>query len=509
MTTAAVSFVDAAADQPPAKPLGDRPDTNAFDHRVTFYESDDSLYAVVADFFREGLAVNEPLVVVATELHRHGFIEHLKARGFDPAALCAAGQLTLIDARDTLSTFLVDDMPDPKRFEATARAILERARNGGVSHRVRVYGEMVNLLWCDGNPQATIRLEGLWNEMGHEGSLSLLCGYLLGNFNTGKCGEPFQHICGSHTRVVPTEGEGDIVIERSHASETGLGQVDLLRGEIEHRKRLEQALHEALAHRRRAEDALRASQEELQRQNEELSRTVRFSELFVGILGHDLRNPLSAITTAASLLRKRADSDKVAKPASRILSSAGRMGRMIDQVLDFTRIRLGKGIPVQPRATDLVQVCRTAIDELEGTGHVRNVDLSWDGDCVGLWDTDRLLQLISNLVGNALTHGTPAQAVGLRVDGTDPQTVFVEVRNAGSVPPEVMAVMFEPFGKGSYARGERPSGLGLGLFIGQQIVSMHLGTIEVTSSEVEGTRFVVRLPRSSDRLQPAFVAAGD
>jgi two-component system, sensor histidine kinase and response regulator len=272
-------------------------------------------------------------------------------------------------------------------------------------------------------------------------------------------------------------------------------QVSLLQAEIEHRKRLEQALQEALSQRRLVEDALRASQEELKRQNEDLSRTVRFSEMFVGMLGHDLRNPLSAITTAASLLRKRADSDKVAKPAARILNSAGRMGRMIDQVLDFTRIRLGKGIPVERRELDLVETCRLAVDELDATASTRPVELRWAGGCVGHWDGDRLLQMISNLVGNALTHGRAPDPVSVHVDGMDPTFVALEVHNAGVVPEGALPTLFEPFGTNPNGRSERSHGLGLGLFIGQQIVQAHGGTIEVTSSEEAGTKFVVRLPR--------------
>ena len=277
-------------------------------------------------------------------------------------------------------------------------------------------------------------------------------------------------------------------------------QVTLLQAEIEHRKRLEQALQEALAQRRTVEDALLATQEELRRQNEDLSRTIRFSELFVGILGHDLRNPLSAITTAASLLRKRADSDKVSKPASRILNSAGRMGRMIDQVLDFTRIRLGKGIPINPQEVDLLAVCRAALEELDSSGSTPRVELGWVGDCTGQWDADRLSQMISNLVGNALTHGRAPDPVHVRVDGTGTDEVVLEVQNAGIVPPEELPFLFEPLGANSTTgRTERSNGLGLGLFIGHQIVLAHGGTIAVTSAEADGTRFVVHLPRNANR----------
>jgi PAS domain S-box-containing protein len=249
--------------------------------------------------------------------------------------------------------------------------------------------------------------------------------------------------------------------------------------------------------RNRLEDELRA-------QNEDLARTVRFSEMFVGILGHDLRNPLSAIATAASLLRRRADSEKIAKPAARILNSSARMGRMIDQLLDFTRIRLGKGIPVDERTTDLAEVCRLAMDEFESAGEADRLRLQLVGDSVGLWDVDRLLQLVSNLVSNALTHGQSPGVVTIRVDGSDSRYLNLEVHNAGVVPPEVLPLLFEPFRSGTNKKEERSNGLGLGLFISQQIALAHSGTIDVTSSAAEGTRFIVKLPRNPQRLEPVF-----
>jgi PAS domain S-box-containing protein len=234
-------------------------------------------------------------------------------------------------------------------------------------------------------------------------------------------------------------------------------------------------------------------EEDLRRQNEDLLRTVRFSEMFVGILGHDLRNPLSAITTAASLLTRRADSDKVVRPAARILSSAGRMARMIDQLLDFTRIRLGQGLPLSRRENDLAEVCRIAADELDGDPN--RIELHALGDTVGSWDGDRLMQLVSNLVGNALAHGAPTAPAVVTVDGKQPDEVTFTVRNAGAIAPEMLPMIFEPFRSGKDRKEDQSSGLGLGLYISQQIVLAHSGSLEVRSKEEEGTCFTVRLPR--------------
>jgi signal transduction histidine kinase len=248
-------------------------------------------------------------------------------------------------------------------------------------------------------------------------------------------------------------------------------------------------------------------EKELLQQNEDLSRTVRFSETFVGILGHDLRNPLSAITTAAALLARRAETERVTKPATRILSSGRRMARMIDQLLDFTRIRLGKGLPLERKSINLEEVCRVAVDEIDemaDSGRSSPIEVQSWGDVIGSWDADRLSQLISNLLGNAVAHGTTDGGVQIRIDGSRADLVELEIRNGGCIAPEVRAAMFEPLRNPADRKPERSSGLGLGLYISQQIVFAHAGTIDVVSSQQDGTRIIVQLPRNAARTEAAF-----
>jgi signal transduction histidine kinase/CheY-like chemotaxis protein len=231
---------------------------------------------------------------------------------------------------------------------------------------------------------------------------------------------------------------------------------------------------------------------------EDLKRTVRFSEMFVGILGHDLRNPLSAIATAASLILTRAESERVRNPATRILTSSRRMSRMIDQILDFTQARLGQGIPLHPKQTDLAEVCRAVLDELKGEAdQTSQLRLELRGTCVGIWDDDRLSQLVSNLAGNAVQHRTPGTPIGLIIDGSERDHVVLELYNEGVISPEVLPVIFEPFRSGEHRKREGSSGLGLGLYISQQIAIAHGGSISVESEPARGTRFIVILPRTA------------
>lgn len=243
----------------------------------------------------------------------------------------------------------------------------------------------------------------------------------------------------------------------------------------------------------------RATREGEEKQSQlvrELERTVRFSEMLMGILGHDLRNPLSAITTAAVLVLTRGESERIVKPVSRILSSADRMARMIDQILDFTLARIGRGIPLHRKRADLGDVCKLVVDELEGdVEEATDLEIELRGDLAGEWDADRLSQLLSNLAGNAVQHrprGTPAS---ISIDGTHPDRVRLEIHNQGVIPPEIVPVIFEPFRSGPDHTRAHSRGLGLGLFISKQIAIAHGGTIRVETGGAQGTRFIVELPR--------------
>ena len=229
----------------------------------------------------------------------------------------------------------------------------------------------------------------------------------------------------------------------------------------------------------------------------DLERAVRFSEMFVGILGHDLRNPLSSITTGARLVLTRSDSERVTRPVTRILSSADRMSRMIDQILDFTRVRLGRGIPLRRQTTDLADVCRLVLDELKTEAEdTRNVRLEIRGQTAGSWDEDRLIQLVSNLAGNALQHRQPGTPILLVIDGSGADRTTLEVRNQGVIPPDILPVIFEPLRGSEHGKREGASGLGLGLYISQQIAIAHNGVIRVESGDRGETRFTLELPRT-------------
>ena len=583
------------------------------DHVVQFYEDDEFLIDAVAHFVAAGLSAAEPALIVATEPHRDAFVQRLRRNGSNVDAAVASGQLIMLDAQQTLLRFMVGDHPDWARFRATIGPVLQGCRGTAGSARVRVFGEMVDLLWRAGNRAAAIRLEELWNDLARLQSFTLLCAYAMGNFFMPGDGEPFDRVCNRHSHVVPP-GDGAAPIVRS------------LEAELQQRRQLEGALREALRNRAvtagaaadmssqnserfrlliesvkdyaifmldadgrvtswnigaerikgyRAEEIIgqhfsrfyppeevakcktelevaardgrfedegwrvrkdgarfwanvvisrmldrngrligfakvtrdlsqrrlledeRVARESLERVLAEQKKTEELREQLIAIVGHDLRSPLSSITTGAAVMLKRgmlmpAD----AKVAARIARSGDRMTNIISQLLDFTRARLGGGILIDPKPIDLAEICAEVIDEIESAHPDRTVLFAAGGDTRGVWDRARLAQVVSNLIGNAVKYGKRDAAIGVQLDNED-DAVTLCVHNEGpAIAADLLPSIFEPFRRqqNAMARGE---GLGLGLYICREMIRAHGGEISVQSSDKAGTTFTVRLPRSA------------
>jgi signal transduction histidine kinase len=221
---------------------------------------------------------------------------------------------------------------------------------------------------------------------------------------------------------------------------------------------------------------------------------LRFNEVVAGILAHDLKNPLAAILMNARLLRD-VDAERARTVGTRILTSGERMSRMIDQILEWTRLRAGAGwVHLMPAVCDLGAVTDEVVAELRGRKADTAIVVEASGDLRGTWDADRLAQVISNLVGNALDHASsPGVRVTLEGAGAE---VRLAVKNAGVVEDDLLPVIFEPFRGRATGAKTRGRGLGLGLYITRQIVLAHGGHVDVERGPDATVTFVVTLPRT-------------
>jgi signal transduction histidine kinase len=545
---------------------------------------------------------------------------------------------------------MVGGEPDPDRFERLFGPYLDRAREASVSSRVRAYGEMVGLLWGQGEVAATLRLEEIWCEAMGSRSFSLLCGYALDAFSDAGHAASFRDICEHHGSVLPTTGFASLSPEeqlrrvaqleqRARALEDEIGRREQV--EAERRRLLEDEIgrrEQVEAERRRlleAESAARAEVTLLYRLTDAANRAetldqafqvaldgiasalhadrasvllfdsdgvmrfkawrglsdeyraeveghspwtadernpvpilvddvrtdpaltrflpafererigaVGFFPLFtggrllgkfmvyypephrfapderrvagaiadqvafavdrrlamlerervLGILGHDLRNPLGAIAMSAAALLRQDVNERVTKLVRRIVTSTDRMDRLIGQLLDLAQARHGGGIPLQRRPAHLGEIAQRVLDELEAAHPERDLSLSVEGDAAGTWDPDRLAQALSNLVANAIQHGGPG-GIGVTVRADRPGEVTAEVHNCGApIPASLLPNLFDPFRRGPSSSAAGHS-VGLGLFISREIARAHGGSVEVRSSEAEGTTLTLRLPR--------------
>uniref|UniRef100_UPI003F690AF5 hybrid sensor histidine kinase/response regulator n=1 Tax=Achromobacter spanius TaxID=217203 RepID=UPI003F690AF5 len=231
----------------------------------------------------------------------------------------------------------------------------------------------------------------------------------------------------------------------------------------------------------------------LAQQLEERTEALRINEMFMAVLSHDLRTPLQSIVMGASLLQRQNDPTRVAGLAQRMLQSSERMARLIEDLLDVTRIRQTGGLTLASAQQRMDTLVRRTVDEAQTGFPDRQIDCACVGDMAGVWDGERLCQVFANLIGNALHHGERDVPVHVEADGAAADRVTVTVSNGGTIAPALLPHLFNPFRSGE-RRADSHNGLGLGLFIAQQIVLSHGGRINVESRDGI-TRFRVELPR--------------
>ncbi len=484
-------------------------------HAVQFYENDHFLEAAVADYLADGLKAAEAVVVIATPGHRESFTLRLKSKGFDPDALALSGQLTMLDARETLSSFLVQSMPQRAAFVEKVGAVIDSCARLVNGAPVRAYGEMVDLLWKDGNIEGAVQLEGFWNELQQSGKFSLLCAYALGNFYKGNHGIDFQRVCQAHSHVLPTESYLELDEAARMREVSSLQQrARSLESEVEHRTELEQRLRIALAAKIQAEEQLRRALAErevlLQRERTaraEAESASRAKSEFLAVMSHELRTPLNAIGGHVQLLEMGIHGTVVEAQRTalqRIERSQRHLLSLINDILNLTRIEGRRveyaleDISLEPLLSDVRETfLPLAAKHQFSIGRDTSIRRLGANALIVRADRDKLQQILLNLLSNSLKF-TPAGGritIASGLTAARQQSAFIEVSDTGvGISPDKLETIFQPFVQLSARPEGRPQGIGLGLSISRELARGMGGDLTASSDVGHGATFRVTLP---------------
>lgn len=445
-------------------------------HAVQFYERESYLLDSVSDYLGEALSAASAGILIATPPHRAGVAERLTARGLDVVGAGAQGRYVTLDARDTLGRFMVDGWPDPARFDDTIGTLISKTRER--APQVHAFGEMVALLWAEGNSDAAIRLEELWTELRTRQPFSLLCAYPIEAFQDTSHAKSFGVMTSIHTGVIPAESYMQL-------------QDDAQLRVIAQLQQQAAALEAETIQRRHAEAELRVKMEQL-------ADADRRKDEFLAMLGHELRNPLAPVTTALQLMRLHSDEPlRTARARETIERQVEHMTRLIDDLLDVSRITRGKvelrheAVVVSTLVARAVEAARPVIDE---RGHRLTLDLP-DEPVTLSADPARLEQVLANLLNNAAKYTDVGGRIWLRAFVDSGQLVLSVKDNGAGLTPAMRDRVFDLFVQGPEVRAYARGGLGIGLTLVRRLVEMHGGTVEARSDGPgQGSEFITRLP---------------
>jgi signal transduction histidine kinase len=454
-------------------------------HVVQFYENDASLAGSIVDFTAAGLDAGQSAIVIATPHHREDVLAGLRARSLDVDGVLATGRLRMLDARETLTSVMAGRAPDPELFKRVLGEVFSSCEAIDDRRCVRAFGEMVDLLWRDGNSDGAIQLEKLWNDLAADHSFSLLCAYALGSFYRETDSSQFQAVCRQHDRVVPGESY-------AHASaDARLREIALLQQRA-------QALEHELQYRRELEEALRQALARTETARAEAEQANRVKDDFLAILSHELRTPLNAILGWTQIMKSgSADAPTFARGLEVIARNAELQTRLIEDLLDVSRIIRGQ-LKINSDVVDLGATVTATAESVGPAVMAKGIDLQVrvEPSIVQVTgDAGRLHQIVWNLLSNAVKF-TPANgSVTLVMERVGSEAQVVVSDTGQGIPPDFLPHVFDRFRQADNSTTRRYGGLGLGLAVVRQLVEAHGGTVLAESKgEGCGSTFTVKLP---------------
>ena len=362
------------------------------EHFVQFYEADGFLLNSLSGFIGNALKSGDGAIVVATRDHREGLDELLLENGLDPLTANKSGLYVSIDAAETLSKFMVDGTPEPQRFTEVIGGLVGKVADG--RPRVKAFGEMVALLWAEGNYTAAIRVEELWNDLQKSHSFSLFCAYPMNCFGGEKFVGPMTGVCTTHSRVIPAESYAQLA-----------DHDDRLRAIIQLQQKA-RTLTSEIKERQRIEEELRASLSREQIARAEAVTANRMKDEFLATVSHELRTPLNAIIGWSHMLRGgKLDESTVARAIETIDRNAKSQAQLVEDILDVSRVITGK-LRLNIAPVDVASVINAAIDSVQLAAESKSIELEVTLDPSArhiLGDASRLQQIVWNLFPTLLS----------------------------------------------------------------------------------------------------------
>ena len=431
------------------------------EHSVQFFETDAFLIDSLSEFIGNGLMSGDVCIVLATQPHRESLEERLKADGLDVTGIRVRDQYIAIDAAAALSKLMVNRSLDAKRFVEVIGDIITRAEQG--RGRVRVFGELVALLWADGNRAAAIHLEELWNDLAKTHTFSLFCAYPMHGFSGEVYEAEFAEICKQHSHVIPAESYTTLTSPDECYRAIALLQqkANSLEAEIAERKEIE-----------------------------------RRKDHFINMASHELKTPVTSLIGFTQVLQrrftKRGDEESL-RFLGIMNTQLGKLTGIINDLLDISKMQQGK-LDYQAELFDLDGLVQEVVGNLQATTPTYKLFIQECTPVQVYGDRDRIGQVLINLLSNAIKYSPRADTVLIRVS-KDSQNAQVSVQDFGiGISPVHYQQIFERFYQVTDSDEEIYAGLGIGLFICAEIIHRHHGQITVESRKNHGSTFSFTLP---------------